>query len=602
MPPPPALDQYRLIHRLDLVPSFMSLGLPPVAYKDGSDRSATAFDAVISGPTDTLWLFKGEDFLAYDLRLGEVTRKPAPIAGAWAAGGLPGDFAFGVDAACWAGPNFPSIYFLFRGDQFIRLEAPAAEADPRDWQLTLGPHPIAGDWLRILNPDGTPTGQTFDFDAGAKLYGLRGDASRVHCFRADGLYARHNLQDGGVDVTPTSAAERFGLPARFGGRVDAAFYGSGAAAEHIFFLSGFEYAEFDIRAGRVIHTGAIEERFPQLALFIARPQLFLVEEYALDTFIGPLALGGLVSTMSVPAQSEKISVVVTQITTHASTALRQNLLESQSKEAVKDFYTKVDKANQSEASSDSYQYRLNAMFHGEAEAHGIWGGEVDAQLAVEGGSDEQRQRTADQAFKSVGSQARESTHTVTQRVASVEDAQSITENVFTKETVRLSNTSLSTRQVEFMELLQPYVTLLVLKGVKGAYTDGIRRPEIFALREFERRLPELLLDPGQVAPILAYIRNELTRVQDSGGEMRAIIAADSPSLTVDGRVKTTFTFPDVRPAQTIELFGIVKAAKDWRQPTYQTRGIDIAQEGTPIADGGVMITAVEPTPELAPTA
>jgi BMFP domain-containing protein YqiC len=600
--PPPALGQYRLLNRLDLEPSFMSLGLPPSAFKDGSDSGATAFDAILSGPTDTLWLFKGEDFLGYDLRLGEITRPQAPIAPNWAGGALPGDFALGLDSACWAGPGFPGVYYLFRGERFVRLDAPSPQADPVDWVVTQGPLPITQEWLRGPSADGVPR-PGFAFGPAAKLYGVRADANRIHFLSPDGLYARHNLENGEMDVGPVSTTGRFALPDSFGGRVDAAFYGAGAAAEHIFFLSGFAYAEFDVRTGRVVHTGALEERFPQLALFIARPQLFLVEEYSLDTFIGPLTFGGLVSTMAVPAQSRKTSVVVTQITTHAATAAQQNLLESQSRDVVTDFYKKLDRSRQSEASSDSYQYRLNAMFHGDAAAHGFWGGEVNADLAVEGGSDEQRQRTARQAFESIGQQARESTHTVDQRVTSQEDSQSITQDVLSRETFEISNTTLSTRNIEFMQLMQPYVTLLVLKNVKAAYTDGTRRPEIFALGELDARLRRVLADEARTGPILAYIRGELARVQASSGEMRAIIDPSSPTLAVDGRVRTSFTFPDVEPAQTLELFGIVKAAKEWRQPTFRTRAIDVSQDAETaglIVSSGSMSAQPEISPEPAP--
>jgi len=48
-------------------------------------------------------------------------------------------------------------------------------------------------------------------------------------------------------------------------------------------------------------------------------------------------------------------------------------------------------------------------------------------------------------------------------------------------------------------------------------------------------------------------------------------------LATDARVKSVFVFDDVVPPQQLELFGIVKSARMWRQPTYQTRPIDISQ-------------------------
>jgi hypothetical protein len=561
---PSQLLEYRLFNRLDLAPSFTSLGLRPELFRDGGDHDSASFDAALSGPTDTLWLFRGEDVLGYDLRENRITRPPMAFASTWAGGGLPGAFGVGVDSACWAGPRFPELIYLFREAEFIRLDCSDDPDDPFKWKVTIQPTPIRQEWLRA------PTVHTnMDFGPAVKLYGLREAADRVHFFTRDGRYARHDLTNGECDIAPTTTTSQFPLPEHFGGRVDVAFYGAGADAEHIFFFCRFDYAEYDIRRHAIVRSGAIEQRFPDLATYIIRPQLFLVEDYAIDTYIGPLTLGRLVSTLSIPAESRMTRVVLTEIVTPATAPLRQNLLESQSPQAVTDFYAMMLEPEEFRAG------RRRALIGGDVSA-GILNGEVDA-AAGAGQLDELRGRLAQEAFATIAVQASRSTHQVRQLVVSAEEAGGMVVNAVTTENFDLNNPSTQTRQVEFMELLQAYATLLVLANVRAAYTNGRDRPRVFALQELGSRLPELLVDPQQAGAVIAFAKGELSRIQDSSGEMRAFLAAGM-DLAADTRVKSVFVFDDIVPPQQLELFGIVKSARNWRQTTYQTRPIDIAQE------------------------
>jgi hypothetical protein len=56
---------------------------------------------------------------------------------------------------------------------------------------------------------------------------------------------------------------------------------------------------------------------------------------------------------------------------------------------------------------------------------------------------------------------------------------------------------------------------------------------------------------------------------------------------------------DVRPPQTLEMTGIVKAVRSWRQPTYQTRAIDIVPGAAdaPAADAETPIAPVATEPQ-----
>jgi hypothetical protein len=561
------LDSFRLLNRLDLSPSFTSLGLDPEMFHDGGDGGATSFNAAMSGPGDVLWLFRGEDFLGYDLRQEKVTIGLMPIAGGWANGALPGDFQVGVDSAVWGGPGVPNLTFLFRAGNFLRLDCSADPASPAAWQVVFGPYPTGKEWLRIPSTDGRPHYGPV-LEPCAKLYGLREAANRVHFFTKDGRYARHNLENGEYDIAPTDTMSQFPLPASFGGRVDIAFYGAGAEAEHIFFFSRHEFAEFDIRRQVIVRAGAIEQRFPALSAFLTRPQLYLVEDYSLDTYVGPLQLGRLVSTLQVPPQSKRTSVVVTRLVTPAAIALQQNLIERSSSAAIDDFYKRL-------ATTPASNSELSALL-GAGPSAGLWAGEVDA-LTGARALDQNRDALLATAFAALAEQARQSSHEISQQVVDPGAAGPVTGEVLNQETFELNNSSDTTRQVEFMELVQSYETLMLLKNVRLAYTNGRDRPELFALREVDQRLQDLLVDPNKAAVIIDYLKRELARIQDSSGDMRSFLVAGT-DLDIDARVKTAFVIDDVKPQQTLEIFGIVKAARSWRQPTYQTRAIDLVQQ------------------------
>jgi hypothetical protein len=174
----------------------------------------------------------------------------------------------------------------------------------------------------------------------------------------------------------------------------------------------------------------------------------------------------------------------------------------------------------------------------------------------------------------------------------------IAAEVLNKETFELANTSDCMRQVEFMELMQSYVTLLPLKNVRLAYSNGRDRPEAFALREIDARLADLLADRANATAIVTYLKQQLARIQDSSGEMRSFLLSGS-DLDVDARVKTRFVIDDVVPPQTLEMYGIVKAARSWRQSAYQTRAVDVGQEAADMPLAEISPVAVTARPEIA---
>jgi hypothetical protein len=581
MPPGDSSDavrKFRLVHEIELDPAFFSLGLKPEDFRPKFTSIGTGFDAALNGPNGTLWLFRGSQFITYDLLTDQLVSKPKPIAENFAVTSLDPSFRFGIDAAVWGGPTFPDSWFMYRDNQFVRLNSrPNGEnldLPPSEWVMTLEPTNTTQEFLRIPAEGGGAAG-SFNMDASVILHGMRDAEDRAHFFNQNGQYARHNFQNGEADITPGPITAHWPLPEPFASRIDLAFYGAGDQQDQIYLCNGFQFVQFDNKLKQVVKIGALEERFPQLAVFTKRPQLFFVEDYVMEVYAGPLTLGAPpVGSMSVPAQSERKTVVVTTIVTTATTAQKQNLLESQSSEAVKDFYNKVEKRQETDASAESYQYRMNALFHGEAQAKGFWGGEVDASLNVEGGSDTQRNRLAKMAFGVVQNQVRESTNVLSQVTMSTESAESVTQSVVSKEEFTIKNTTMQTRQSEFFPLVQPFVSLIILKSVQAAFTDGISPPRIFPVAQLPVKLPELLADNDGVERILTFVRRDLSSITDFAGKKDSVLVGDE-SIDINLDIPSNFTFAGSDPIQQVSIRGIIKGANPDVQSTSVVRLVDV---------------------------
>ena len=114
----------------------------------------------------------------------------------------------------------------------------------------------------------------------------------IHFFK-DGQYIRHNLNTGSTDAGPIPIKDAWNLPEDVSNKIEIAFYGTGAEEEQIFFVSGTQCALYDTKTDETIQVFPIDERFPAFAEFMMRPQLFLVEDYRLETYVGPPQLGRL---------------------------------------------------------------------------------------------------------------------------------------------------------------------------------------------------------------------------------------------------------------------------------------------------------------------
>jgi hypothetical protein len=327
--------------------------------------------------------------------------------------------------------------------------------------------------------------------------------------------------------------------------------------------------------GRGVHGGVPANSHPtspnRFAQFVGRPQLFLVEDYSIETLVGPPHLGRLIDTRSIGAGSTIKRILVTETTDTSMVAVKESLLDTQEANVVHGFYDKLDKTETSSEDSERYKYQLNAHAHGEAEANSLWGGEVDATLDVQGGSDTLRAGFSQAAFSSIGSQVEEAKRQTEQKTYSSETEIQSTVKVLKKEIFEESNTSDRAREYRFFELLQTYITLVVLRRVRVGYSDGTEPPKVIELQALKSLLERELVDANLREKLPGFIRGELIQIADNTGAVRSLLA-ETPTpdvLLLRPNLTSTYTIPMADgTVQSILIQGVVKADKSWIEPTF----------------------------------
>lgn len=78
----------------------------------------------------------------------------------------------------------------------------------------------------------------------------------------------------------------------------------------------------------------LTDKWPALARFLTRPQLFLEDHYTLHRFLGQTARGEPLDTIGLAARAKRESKIVTKINTTRATESQRNILESTCQQAV----------------------------------------------------------------------------------------------------------------------------------------------------------------------------------------------------------------------------------------------------------------------------
>jgi hypothetical protein len=574
-------NDFRKLSNFDLRSVFISLGLPEASFKDSTSPgrnglfNVVALNADPSRP-DTMWLFRGSKYFVFNLLTGSFEGEEKEIAGNWGGTSWPQGFST-IDGAVWGGAAYPNLWYFFKDNWFFRLNS----SQGGSWLVDYGPRGILGAFATgaWANPDGTWKTPGVP----VALHGLRPKFDGMIHFFKDGQYIRHNLNTGGTDLGPVPIKDVWNLPEEFLNKIDLAFYGTGETAEEqIFFFSGIQCALYDTKTNQTIKVLPIEEQFPAFAQFIARPQLFLIEDYRLETYVGPSQLGRLIETRNVLPGNEVKTVMVTETIDSSKTTLQESLLDSQNSSVVNNFNQQMHEKTEESEGSEKYRYHLKADAHADASASSLWGGEVNASLNVQGGSDSLRSNFAESAFKSIESQVTEAKQQVRQRTyGSTAEIQHI-ERVLKQEEIILKNSTEHLRVFEFYQQLQPYITLLVLKNVRIAYADGTGSTQILKMSQLTELVNDKLVNDDERRKLIQFVMNELSVVADQDGQVHSLIQHESQSagsvVLVPNPTSTFLVKHANGNVQTISTSGlIIKAAKDWLEPTLTMIAVERTQ-------------------------
>ncbi|BCJ45064.1 hypothetical protein GCM10010168_68640 [Actinoplanes ianthinogenes] len=513
---------------------------------------------------DRIWFFRGGKYLRYFEKpeRHDETSGWLPIAGNW---NVPPAFANRVDAVLTGSiPPYQGHVWLFSGDQYLRY-------DPNSDTVIIGAQPIAGNW-------NLPPEFCSGFDA--VIHGA-GPFLGIVWFFKGGKYVRYNLRDDVTEFGPSDITPLWrDWPEAFADGVDFAFYGTGPHENHIYFFRGDQFIRYDLDADRVVEGPAkAVESWPALGRYMPVPQLFLDERYQLFTFHGRLGNGGVVGTRTIEGRSRTEVWVITRRQEKVDTKTSSNLLESSSQQVVDNFSEQVRHDDSEQQSREDYDYGTDASFHGEAQATGLTGGEVDATLHVQGQTHDVRSSFAKAVGRQVNNARQESQDRHSQQVRTEETNTSIDQQTEQGYRQVVDNLA-SDRPLNFVlfQLTQEYILVLSLVDAQLAFRNGDdRAAQSVPIRDMGKLLDAVLADPAVRADVARAVTAALSAVTDATtGTDRSLLT--EAGTAVDPKVRTTFRVTDTEGnlVRAIEVDGIVV---DVERPVVLTPNTAIATAG-----------------------
>jgi Hemopexin len=567
----PQQNTLQSISTFDLKPVYISLGLPKSTFGVHEERPAMGpFQAALDGGThypDCVWFFRGEDCYRFNVKQGEFEYGLERIAEAWGGATCPLLFASGIDAAVWGGPSYPDLVYFFKDTLFIRYVVSSGKVDVAPTLMTDGWFSARGTWLSN--------------GPGATLHAIETEYKGMLHFFKGAEYLRHDLNNGHAAAGPMPITQQWSLPEPFTQGIDLAFYGTGSESEKIYFFKGDQYLLYDLKTRRAERVSSIESRFPALARYIERPQLFLVEHYQLNTYVGPSEAGELVETLSIPGHTKKSVLLVTEVTETSTTAIHQTLMQSQDEMVEHNFYEQMKTQNEQSGSRERYDYHLDASFHGDASASSPWGGEVNANLKAQGGTNDVRNSFSEAAFGTLQSQLNTTARQVKQQVFSSDQQYQRTEHTMRMEEETIDNTTSDRLLIyEYHQQRQSYLTLLILRQEQIAFSDGLSSLEKVEMSQMDSLLSKYIPRQQDRDEVRQLIIGELMTIDDYQGTPRAVLKEISLTTHSTGRqdikvyqfdptLKSTYaiTNPD-GSEQVIVVNGLVRGDHLWKVPTY----------------------------------
>lgn len=297
-----------------------------------------------------------------------------------------------------------------------------------------------------------------------------------------------------------------------------------------------------------------------------KPQLFLVEQYRLTSFKGDLARDEMIGSFSLSPHSELTYTMIARTSATQSNELTTTVMESQDSAATKNFNEHLKQSADSRFGKNTYNYQMDASFHGEASVN-IDGGDADADLHAKGNTEDVREDFAKSAESAVDSQISATSQYRAQRAMSGAASTITTQSSETKFEKKTVNDTSEPMNIGIFQLKEEIVALLCLVDVTVAF--GNTKPEqnrSVTLRELDRLLADVIATAQDRETIKRRIKTVLESVLDYQDVARSIIAdAGGGTFAVNRRLESVYELksPDGSVRRKITVPGII--LKDFRR-------------------------------------
>jgi hypothetical protein len=244
------------------------------------------------------------------------------------------------------------------------------------------------------------------------------------------------------------------------------------------------------------------------------PGLFMVEEWAVSSFLGDYGLGRTVKTMTLLPGEQLTLRIRTWRSSEESIKEASSVFDSASKEAQDRFQTEVLKET-----TDKRTKSRSEEWHAEASASGSWG---FGSASVSGGGSGQYHSGREQFAKRVNDATREHARSESSKrettVSSSSEATRRAEDEEVTERVIRNVNLRHTLNLVFRELNQSYDTYVHLRDLRVAYTDGtVNSWREVPISDLWRLLNDVL-DPAAVDATAQAILKVAFRVFDVDGD------------------------------------------------------------------------------------
>jgi hypothetical protein len=300
---------------------------------------------------------------------------------------------------------------------------------------------------------------------------------------------------------------------------------------------------------------------------VLMPQLFLVEHYQISTYRGNLLRGDLLASLKplMPHSSQKIYMYM-ESKSKEQQDLSSSVFDSQSDQSAQQFNQSVSKNSSAKESAETYKYAANASFHGDA-SWGVGNGDVNAQAAINGATNDVRQelassvsQAADNQISTANSARRDKVDVLTSRTEV-----DVTNKVETEDTVENKTDTVENHGV--FQLKQEFVTILSLIKVEVAFLNGDETAsKKVPLRQLDDLLSKVLINAEYISQVKATIKGIVENINDINDQPRSLLTSDPArpdTLVVNPRIESKFEFKndDGSVRREISVPGIVISAQ-----------------------------------------